>query len=117
MARETSAPSILGQPATQTLVEGESVVLSVVANGTAPFFYQWKKNDVPIPGATASSLAINAAQLTDAGAYSVVVSNAFGNVTSLTATLVITASAYWPIRAVLRNDGSLRRKLWRGIGA
>ena len=31
--------------------------------------------------------------------------------------LVITASAYWPIRAVLRNDGSLRRKLWRGIGA
>ena len=31
--------------------------------------------------------------------------------------LVITASAYWPIRAVLRNDGPLRRKLWRGIGA
>ena len=30
---------------------------------------------------------------------------------------VITASAYWPIRAVLRNDGSLRRRLWRGIGA
>ena len=31
--------------------------------------------------------------------------------------LVITASAYWPIRAVLRNDGNLRRKLWRDIGA
>ncbi|MDO7853983.1 hypothetical protein [Hymenobacter convexus] len=31
--------------------------------------------------------------------------------------LVITASAYWPIQAVLRNDGSLRRRLWRGIGA
>ena len=31
--------------------------------------------------------------------------------------LVIAASAYWPVRAVLRNDGSLRRKLWRGIGA
>ena len=30
---------------------------------------------------------------------------------------VITASAWWPIRAVLRNDGSLRRRLWRGIGA
>lgn len=30
---------------------------------------------------------------------------------------VVTASAYWPIRAVLRNDGDLRRKLWRGIGA
>ena len=31
--------------------------------------------------------------------------------------LVITASVYWPVRAVLRNDGSLRRRLWRGIGA
>ena len=31
--------------------------------------------------------------------------------------LVITASAYWPVRAVLRNDGDLRRKLWRSIGA
>ena len=31
--------------------------------------------------------------------------------------LVITASAYWPIRAVLRNDSSLRRRLWRSIGA
>ena len=31
--------------------------------------------------------------------------------------LAVTASAYWPIRAVLRNDGDLRRRLWRGIGA
>jgi hypothetical protein len=31
---------------------------------------------------------------------------------------VITASAYWPVRAVLRNDGSLRRRLWQAaIGA
>jgi len=31
--------------------------------------------------------------------------------------LVITASAAWPVRAVLRNDGALRRRLWKGIGA
>jgi hypothetical protein len=30
---------------------------------------------------------------------------------------VVTASAIIPVRAVLRNDGDLRRKLWRGIGA
>ncbi|WP_460503845.1 hypothetical protein, partial [Hymenobacter agri] len=30
---------------------------------------------------------------------------------------VIMASAWWPVRAVLRNDGDLRRKLWRSIGA
>ena len=30
---------------------------------------------------------------------------------------VVTVSAAWPLRAVLRNDGELRRKLWQGIGA
>lgn len=29
----------------------------------------------------------------------------------------VVASAWWPVRAVLRNDGPLRRRLWRGIGA
>ena len=31
--------------------------------------------------------------------------------------LVVAASAAWPLRQVLRNDGALRRKLWKGIGA
>jgi hypothetical protein len=31
--------------------------------------------------------------------------------------LLVAASAAWPLRAVLRNDGALRRKLWKGIGA
>lgn len=30
---------------------------------------------------------------------------------------VVAASAAWPVRAVLRNDGALRRRLWQGIGA
>jgi len=30
---------------------------------------------------------------------------------------VVAASAAWPVRQVLRNDGALRRKLWQGIGA
>ena len=29
----------------------------------------------------------------------------------------VVVSAWWPVRAVLRNDGPLRRRLWRGIGA
>ncbi len=31
--------------------------------------------------------------------------------------LLVAASAVWPVRAVLRNDGALRRRLWQGIGA
>lgn len=30
---------------------------------------------------------------------------------------LVTASAIWPVRAVLANDGALRRRLWRRIGA
>ena len=30
---------------------------------------------------------------------------------------LVTVSAVWPLRAVLANDGELRRRLWRGIGA
>ncbi|OGX91510.1 hypothetical protein [Hymenobacter coccineus] len=31
--------------------------------------------------------------------------------------LAIASSAWWPVQSVLRNDGALRRRLWRGIGA
>lgn len=30
---------------------------------------------------------------------------------------LVTVWAVWPVQAVFRNDGSLRRRLWRGIGA
>ncbi|MDO7848318.1 hypothetical protein Q5H92_18265 [Hymenobacter sp. M29] len=30
---------------------------------------------------------------------------------------LVTVSAAWPVREVLRNNGELRRSLWRGIGA
>ena len=31
--------------------------------------------------------------------------------------LLVAASGAWPVRQVLRNDGALRRRLWKGIGA
>ena len=31
--------------------------------------------------------------------------------------VLATASVAWPLRQVLRNDGALRRGLWKGIGA
>jgi len=31
--------------------------------------------------------------------------------------LLVAASAAWPLRQVWRNDGALRRRLWKGIGA
>jgi hypothetical protein len=63
--------------------------LNVVANGTAPFSYQWRKSGVPISGATTASFTITNAQGSDSGTFSVVVSNAGGSVTSTAATLTV----------------------------
>jgi hypothetical protein len=57
--------------------------------GQGPLTYQWRKQGTNISGATSTSLAISSAQLTDAGSYSVVVTNSTGSRTSTAATLVV----------------------------
>ena len=84
------APAITSQPASQTVVTGGSALFGVIATGTAPLSYQWYKDGTLISGATSSSLSLSNVQQTDAGGYSVVVSNAAGTATSNTATLSVT---------------------------
>lgn len=85
----TTPPSITTQPASQTVTAGRNVSLSVVATGTAPLSYQWKKGAALITGATGSTLSFNPVALEDAGTFTVTVQNALGSVTSLPATLVV----------------------------
>ena len=54
----------------------------VSAGGTGPFAYQWCVNGTNIAGATGNSLNLTGVQFTNAGIYSVIVSNAGGSVTS-----------------------------------
>jgi len=62
-----------------------------VASGTLPLNYQWYYNTNSIlTNATSSSITITNAQLTDAGGYSVIVSNPYGVVTSAVAQLSVT---------------------------
>jgi len=92
-------PTIDAQPADTTVVNGSPASLSVTASGEG-LFYQWYKNGALIPGANASSLIFNAAQVADAATYTVVVSNSGGNVTSAPARLLVvssmTATAFGP---------------------
>ena len=83
-------PTITTQPLSQTANQGTSVTFTVAASGTAPFSYQWRLNSVSISGATASSYTRANVQLTDAGSYSVVVSNLAGSATSSNAILTVT---------------------------
>lgn len=80
---------ITSQPASQSITLGTSVTFSVNANGTAPFTYKWRLGGVAIAGATSSVYTIPAAQTSDAGNYSVVVTNVVGSVTSTTAVLKV----------------------------
>lgn len=82
-------PTITQQPTDISLMVGQTGMFVVVATGTAPLQYQWRKNGVNITGATASSLSIIDAKDTDAGTFDVVVQNAAGTVTSTAVTLTV----------------------------
>jgi hypothetical protein len=82
-------PSITEQPQPLTVSQGAAATLMVRAAGTPPLAYRWRFNGAFLPGATSSNYAIAAAQPTDAGDYSVVVTNSFGSVTSTVATLTV----------------------------
>ncbi len=86
---ETYAPSIVTQPFSQNVDEGLPVTFDVVATGSATLSYQWNKNGTNIEGATSSSYTIETVQSTDAGTYTVNVTNPYGSISSNTATLVV----------------------------
>ncbi|HQL79106.1 MAG TPA: immunoglobulin domain-containing protein [Verrucomicrobiota bacterium] len=82
-------PSIGAQPQGQTVIAGNSVTFSVFPNGPAPFTYQWRRNGVDISGATSSNYTISNVQSAQAGAYTVVIVNPGGSVTSGAAILTV----------------------------
>jgi len=103
------APRITSQPECRTVPVNGNVSFSVTATGTAPLFYQWRKNDIAIRGATNMSYSILNAQTNDAGAYSVVVSNVASAVTSSNAVLIVNPSLGPP------NDLFANRSVMAGL--
>lgn len=103
-------PGIITQPLNQQSDVGGSVTFSVVAAGTAPFSYQWRRAGEAIPGATASNYTLNAIQSVHAGSYDVVVTNYAGDIISQTATLTVAGFARWKemqFTPTERADGSI----------
>ncbi len=105
-------PVITTQPVNRTVNLGASTSFSV--NATTAFRgngwdiqYQWKKNGVNIgvPQTTPfglSTFTIPSAASSDAGTYSVVLSNSYGSVTSAEVTLTVTQTfADWAAAAAL----------------
>jgi hypothetical protein len=82
-------PTLTGQPQDQSVFVGETATFSVTADGTAPLQYQWSLNLTNLPGANTATLTLNNAQATNAGTYSVTVTNAAGSKASDSAKLTV----------------------------
>ncbi len=92
-AAAATIPSFTLQPVAQTIVVGANVTFNSSASGTPLPTYQWRKDGVPINGATAISLTLTNVQAVQAGAYSVVATNSAGSATSNSALLTVNAPA------------------------
>lgn len=71
------------------VLHGTNVSFAVGAVGTPPLTYQWQFNGSNILGKTNSAFSLTGVQYTNSGAYSVVISNAFGATNSSNATLLV----------------------------
>ena len=86
-AESASAPLITIPPASLSVCPGSNATFSVTASGPAPLSYQWLRNGIPLPTANSSSLGFTATNRAAAGSYAVVVTNAYGSITSSPALL------------------------------
>lgn len=87
-------PLLATQPQAASVTDGATATFSVAASGSPPLTYQWQKNGVAIPGATAASFTTPVLAVADSGAtYGVTVSNGARSVNSAVAKLTVTPIA------------------------
>jgi hypothetical protein len=82
-------PGVAADPLSTSTCSGTSVSLVAGFSGTTPQV-QWRRNGVPIAGATAFTLAIANPTVADAGVSDCVATNACGSATTVAAMLEVT---------------------------
>jgi hypothetical protein len=80
-------------------------------------FYQWKKDGRIIPGACSNELSISDVISSDAGNYTVVVSNRYGSTESNAATLNVNRSPQIAIKEPTRREISAGESITLGVRA
>ncbi|HWA28003.1 MAG TPA: hypothetical protein VG734_20295 [Lacunisphaera sp.] len=84
-----TGPVILTQPFERTRYRNQTAEFAVWALGGTALTYQWYFDSTPLSGATSSTLALQGVQDSQAGSYSVVVSDANGSVSSRVVRLTV----------------------------
>jgi hypothetical protein len=83
-------------PASQSILAGQDLSLSVAVTGTPPISFQWYQGDEAIPGGTHATLQILNASLEDSGSYYVIAQNELGAATSNAATVEVLEGGFGP---------------------
>ncbi len=88
-------PVIVAPPTNQLVSQGSNAQFSVAAIGSQPLSYQWMFNssnltdNAQITGSQSNVLTLASVTMANAGTYQVIVTNAYGSVTSSVATLTV----------------------------
>ena len=69
----TAAAAIVANPVNVTVRPGEPATFSTSATGPGQLTYQWRKDGVPIAGATSTNFTIGSVGSADLGTYDVLV--------------------------------------------
>jgi len=84
-----ASPIIVTTPQDVVTICGDQATFTVTADGTPPFAYQWQFNGTPIAAATRTILRMTNVNSTQAGAYTVMITNIYGSITSAVANLSV----------------------------
>ena len=101
MCMAERAPIIVAQPTSQNVTENNPVTFRVLAEGAAPLAYQWQFNGTnltdggQISGSQSNLLTIAGLITNNVGNYVVVLTNAYGAVTSSVASLMLNPGLFW----------------------
>ena len=91
----STAPFITLEPTSQGGLPGVTLIIPAAAAGTPPLAYRWTKSGVTVPGATNATLTLTNLSAAQQGTYALVVSNAYGTVSSANITVAIIPIKAW----------------------
>jgi hypothetical protein len=88
-------PIIVQQPLSQDVAAGGTAILSVAVSGTTPLGCQWQKDGLDlidggtISGSETTNLVLSSTTTNENGSYTIIITNAWGSVTSSAARLTV----------------------------
>jgi glucose/arabinose dehydrogenase len=103
-------PIVSTQPVSITVPISESATFTVTASGDPTLTYQWKRNNVDIPGATSNSYTLTNVQMSDDGAkFRCLITNGVGSILSSEATLTVVNNTRPVVTFTTPTTGTLYR--------